>query len=251
MKLAPALLFVITVHHLDPSVQAKRLQIGGKDTGIFLYPYMAAIEFAQKLVGNGAIVAQRYILTSASAVAEPHDSLYKVQLGANVFKGPGDLYEVLTIYKHPQYIGWDYNIALLHLKDPIRYSDSVQPAIIADTFVSKLQVLLVSYGTNEDGTMHLREAIYTTSTGAECVDSLTRGLSKEIIIQEHGFCVRSPPGAEQGQWADDAGAPIVADGKLYGVFAFSEQEGKTNVGSIGTRVSAFLEWIYETMEGHD
>uniref|UniRef100_A0A182I2C3 Uncharacterized protein n=1 Tax=Anopheles arabiensis TaxID=7173 RepID=A0A182I2C3_ANOAR len=238
MKIAPALLFVITVHHLDHSVQAKRLQIGGIDTGIFLYPYMAAIEFAQKLVGNGAIIAQRYILTSASAVAEPHDSLYKVQLGADVFKGPGDLYE-------------DCNIALLHLKEPIRYSDSVQPAIIADTFVNNLQVLLVSYGTNEEGTMHLREAIYTASTDAECVDSLTKGLSKEIIIQEHGFCVRSPPGAEQGQWADDAGAPIVADGKLYGVFAFSEQEGKTNVGSIGTRVSAFLEWIYETMEEHD
>uniref|UniRef100_A0A182UXN0 Peptidase S1 domain-containing protein n=1 Tax=Anopheles merus TaxID=30066 RepID=A0A182UXN0_ANOME len=223
MKLAPALLFVITVHHLDPSVEAKRLQIGGKDTGICLYPYMAAIEFAQKLVGNGAIVAQRYILTSASAVAKPHDSLYKVQLGADAFKGPGDLYEVHTIYKHPQYIGWDYNIALVHLKERIRYSDSVQPCCWFRTAPMSTK-----------GTMHLRDAIYTTSTDAECVDSLTKGLSKEIIIQEHGFCVRSPPGAEQGQWADDAGAPIVADGKLYGVFAFSEQEGKTNVGSIAS-----------------
>uniref|UniRef100_A0A182K3Q6 Peptidase S1 domain-containing protein n=1 Tax=Anopheles christyi TaxID=43041 RepID=A0A182K3Q6_9DIPT len=246
MKLTLVLLFVTTVQCLG-SAEAKRLEIGGKDTGILLYPFMAAIELAKKLIGNGAIIAQRYVLTSASAVLEPHYSLYKVQVGADTFQGTGDWYEVLTIYKHPEFIGWDYNIALIHLKDRIAFGDTVQSIPIADTFTNNLEVLMLSYGTNEDNTMHLREAICTISTGEDCVKFLTGGLSKDIVLQGHGFCVHGTPGTEQGQWPTDAGAPIVAAGKLYGVFAFTEDEGRVNVGSVGTSVSSFLEWIYETM----
>uniref|UniRef100_A0A182K3Q5 Peptidase S1 domain-containing protein n=1 Tax=Anopheles christyi TaxID=43041 RepID=A0A182K3Q5_9DIPT len=250
MKLTLVLLFVIAIQHSGP-VQAQTRQIGGKDASIQQYPFMAAIAFARRLVGNGAIIAPRWILTSASAVYAPQDALFDVQVGADTFMGTGDWYEVLAIHKHPEFIGWDYNIALIHLKGPIQYSDTVKPIDLADTVVDQLEVTMLSYGNNEDSTQHLREATYTLSTNDECVSFLTDGLAQSMVIEQRGFCVRPVPGTEQGQWFNDAGAPIVASGKLYGLFAFSEDEGGVNEGSVGTRVTSFLDWIHSKMAAYD
>ncbi|XP_035917172.1 chymotrypsin-1-like [Anopheles stephensi] len=232
------------------TVLAQRRQIGGRDTSIRQYPFMAAVAFARQLVGNGAIIAPRWILTSASAVYAPQDALFDVQVGADSFMGSGSWYEVLQIYRHPEFVGWDYNIALIHLKGPIKYSDTVQPIGLATTDTDYIDATMLSYGINEQETQHLREAAYTLSADDECVAFLTDWLAKEMITQHRGYCVRPFRGAQQGQWFNDAGAPVVANNLLYGVFAFAEDEGGINEGSVATRVISFADWIQRTMQAH-
>uniref|UniRef100_A0A182PPE5 Peptidase S1 domain-containing protein n=1 Tax=Anopheles epiroticus TaxID=199890 RepID=A0A182PPE5_9DIPT len=248
---SPLLLFlVIALQQLDQAVGQLR-QIGGRDVPILEYPFMAAIAFQKQLAGNGAIIGPRWVITSASAVFAPTDSLFDVQVGADSFSGPGSWYEVRAIFKHPEFIGWDHNIALIHLKGPIKYSDTVQPIELADVFIEQFQVTMLSYGINENDSRHLREALYDASSNNECVQFLTDGLAKQMVMDQRGFCVRALPGTQQGQWYNDAGAPIVAYGKLHGVFAFAETEGGINQGAVGTRIYAFLDWIRATMAKHN
>uniref|UniRef100_A0A182S7I9 Peptidase S1 domain-containing protein n=1 Tax=Anopheles maculatus TaxID=74869 RepID=A0A182S7I9_9DIPT len=232
------------------SVTAQNRQIGGTDVSIGQYPFMAAIAFARKLVGNGAIIMQRWILTSASAVYAPQDALFDVQVGADTFMGSGSWYEVLSIYRHPEFVGWDYNIALIHLKGPITYSDTVQPIALTTTDTDYIDVTMISYGINEQDTQHLRKAEYTLSADDECVAFLTDSLAKEMVTQHRGYCVRSFRGLQQGQWFNDAGAPLVANSLLYGLFAFAEDEGGINEGSVAVRVINFADWIHSTMAAH-
>ncbi|XP_050075417.1 trypsin-4-like [Anopheles maculipalpis] len=247
MKLLSVLFALICI---CSSVSAQVRQLGGADASVRQYPFMAGVAFARKLVGNGAIIAPRWVLTSASAVYAPQDILFDVQVGADSFLGTGSWYEVLQIYRHPEFVGWDYNIALIHLKGPITYTDTVQPIALATTDRDYLEVIMVSYGTNEEDTQHLREAAYTISADDECVAFLTDGLAKEMVIQHRGYCLLPYRGAQQGQWFNDAGAPVVANNQLYGVFAFSEDEGGINEGSVVTRVISFADWIQSTMVAH-
>uniref|UniRef100_A0A182ME38 Peptidase S1 domain-containing protein n=1 Tax=Anopheles culicifacies TaxID=139723 RepID=A0A182ME38_9DIPT len=229
------------------SVQAQERQIGGKDASTLSYPFMVAIAAARKLVGNGAIIESRWVLTTASALQFTQDALYDVQVGADTFNGAGYWYEILRIYRHPEYIGWDHNIALIKLKGHIKYTDTVQPIDLAVEDKDSLEAIMVSYGFNEDGTSHLREATYTLTADDDCVNFLREDVAKQMIIDQQGYCVFPLPGNTQGQWYNDAGAPLVANEQLHGLFAFAEHEGGANHGSVATRVFKFTTWIQNTI----
>uniref|UniRef100_A0A182WL51 Peptidase S1 domain-containing protein n=1 Tax=Anopheles minimus TaxID=112268 RepID=A0A182WL51_9DIPT len=246
MKFAVVFLSLICLYYSRP-VQAQVRQIGGKDASVINYPFMAAISLARTLMGNGAIIQSRWILTSASAVYFTQDSLYDVQVGADTFKGTGNWYEVLRIYRHSEYIGWDHNIALIQLKGHIKYTSVVQPIDLAVTDTDFLEAVMLSYGFNEQGTAHLREGTYKLTATDECVNFVIEDIAKNMIRNQQGYCVFPLSSTGQGQWANDAGAPMVAYGQLYGLFAFAEHRGGINQGSVATRVFKFTNWIQGTI----
>ncbi|XP_049300085.1 trypsin-7-like [Anopheles funestus] len=205
---------------------------------------MAAIAYANQHVGNGAIINSKWILTSASAVFFVEEALYYVKVGADSFTSPGFWYEVFHIYRHPEFVGWDYNIALIQLKDNVRYTETVKPIALPGDDPEFFTGKLLSYGQNEHGTRHLREADYTIVADDRCVNFLTDSSARQMIIDKQGYCLF---GHDQGQFYSDAGAPVVANDQLYGLFAFAEHHGGVNDGSVATRVFKFTTWIQEKM----
>ncbi|XP_053664030.1 collagenase-like [Anopheles marshallii] len=244
MKLLLTVIAVCCVTIVQPLTR----QVGGKDVSVRQYPFMAAIAYARQLIGNGAIITPKWILTSASAVYLSPPSEYNIVLGATDFYGHAKWFEVWNIFKHPEFVGWDNNIAMVLIRGHVQYSDTIQPIDIGMLWPETIEVTMLSYGRNEDDTTHLRGATYTLiSDNIECVSLLKEYMAKEIIWQQHGFCLIPPPGTQQGQWFNDAGAPIVAHGKLYAVFAFTEHEGGVNEGSVAMRVASYLGFIQSVM----
>ncbi|XP_053666187.1 chymotrypsin-1-like [Anopheles marshallii] len=244
MKVSLVFLSLVCIYY-SRSAQAQLRHIGGKDVSINTYPFMAAISYAYNHVGNGAIIDTRWILTSASAVYFLEESLYYVQVGTSQFLDNGYWYEVNHIHKHPEFIGWDYNIALIHLKGNIKYNNMVQPINLPVTDADAVKAQMLSFGLNEHATHRLREADYMLTADDACVNFLGYYLAKDMIKDKQGYCVFPIPGAQQGQFYSDAGAPLIADGQLFGLFAFAEHEGGINQGSVATRVFKFTSWIQE------
>uniref|UniRef100_A0A182NJK4 Peptidase S1 domain-containing protein n=1 Tax=Anopheles dirus TaxID=7168 RepID=A0A182NJK4_9DIPT len=224
--------------------EAQLRQVGASDVSVRQYPFVAALTYTRQLAGNGAIIASRWVLTSASAVYATPDSEYDVAVGVDHLDARDG--------KWYQFVGWDYNVALVLVRGDIQTGDTIQPIGLGTSVPETLEVKMVSYGKNNEGTTHLQEATYTLiSDNVDCVGLLDEPVAKEVIWQKHGFCLIPPPGTEQGQWYNDAGAPMVASGELYALFAFSENEGGTNVGSVATRVSSFAGWIESTMANNN
>uniref|UniRef100_A0A182M0K1 Peptidase S1 domain-containing protein n=1 Tax=Anopheles culicifacies TaxID=139723 RepID=A0A182M0K1_9DIPT len=229
-------------------VRAQIRQVGAKDVSVQQYPFIAVISYARQLIGNGALIAPKWILTSASAVYSYPDSEYNVALGASDFYGSGKWYKVGQIFRHPEFVGWDYNIAMVLIRGKVQYTDTIQPIAIGTSFPETIEVTMLSYGQNEHNTTHLRGATYTLiSDNTDCIRLLDEYMAKEMIWNRNGFCMIPPPGTIQGQWFNDAGAPMVAQGQLYAVFAFAEHEGGLNEGSVATRVASFHGWIQTIM----
>ncbi|XP_041773533.1 trypsin-1-like [Anopheles merus] len=243
-------LFFATLLCLAALAKGQRRQIGGTDVSIVQYPFVVGILLQRTIIiGNGAILAPSWVLTSASAVFNTPDSEYSIATGSEDLFTPAAQYQVQRIFRHPEFVGWDYNVALVKVSGKIVFGDTVQPIAIATTEPETVNdATMLSYGKNEDGTAHLRSATYTLiSDNDDCVRLLQEYQAKEVIWQHHGFCLIPPPGTQQGQWFNDAGAPLVADGQLYAVFAFAENEGGTNEGSVATRLTSFAGWIQSIM----
>ncbi|XP_049292490.1 trypsin-7-like [Anopheles funestus] len=241
MKFTLVFLALICIYY-SRSAEAQVRHIGGRDVPVIQYPFMAAISYANQHVGNGAIINSKWILTSASAVFFVEEALYYVKVGADSFTSQGFWYEVFHIYRHPEFVGWDYNIALIHLKGNIKYSQTVKPISLPVTDPDFINAKLLSYGQNEHGTRHLREADYTLTADDRCVNFLTDSSARQMIIDQQGYCLF---GTDQGQFYSDAGAPVVANEQLYGLFAFAEHHGGINDGSVATRVFRFVTWIQQ------
>uniref|UniRef100_A0A182QD79 Peptidase S1 domain-containing protein n=1 Tax=Anopheles farauti TaxID=69004 RepID=A0A182QD79_9DIPT len=224
-------------------------QVGATDVSVRQYPFMAALTYIRQLVGNGAIIAPRWILTSASAVYATPDSEYDVAVGVDDLDDRnGRWYQVQRIFRHPEFVGWDDNIALVLVRANIESTDTIQPITLGPAVPDTIEVKMLSYGKNNQDTTHLQEATYTLiSDNVDCLRLLDESAAKDVILQKHGFCLIPPPGTEQGQWYNDAGAPMVADGMLYALFAFSENEGGLNVGAVATRITSFVGWIESIM----
>ncbi|XP_035917487.1 chymotrypsin-1-like [Anopheles stephensi] len=242
------LLIVTCASFITFFARAQLRQVGGKDVSVRQYPFVAAIAYTRQLVGNGAIITPNWILTSASAVYHYPDSEYSIAVGTDDFHSPANWHEVSKIIRHPEFVGWDNNIAMVLVRDTVKYGDTVKPINIATNSPDTVEVTMLSYGKNEHSTTHLRAATYTLiSDNVDCVGLLKESAAKEIIWRQHGFCLIPPPGTEQGQWYNDAGAPLVAHGELYAVFALAEHEGGLNEGSVAIRVASYLGWIQAVM----
>ncbi|XP_053674467.1 trypsin-like [Anopheles nili] len=227
---------------------AQHRQIGGKDVTVQEFPFVVAITYERELCGHGAILDRRWILSSASSFYNQPYSEYNVAVATDDIEGDASWHEVDNVFLHPEWVGWDYNIALVKLKDEVTYSGTVQPINIPnDDSNIPLDVTMLSYGKNEDGTSHLRGATYTLKTDESCLSLLSNSASKDVITEGHGFCLIPPEGSEQGQYFSDAGAPVVKGDELYGVFAFSEDKGGVNKASVATRVRFFADWIQSSI----
>ncbi|XP_053674468.1 trypsin-like [Anopheles nili] len=230
------------------STNAQHRQIGGKDVSVQEFPFVVAITYLRELCGHGAIIDRRWIVSSASSFYNQPFSEYNVALDTDDFNGIANWQEVENIFVHPEWIGWDHNIALVKLKQELTYSGTIQPINIPTSDTSRpLDVTMVSYGTNEESTTHLRGASYTLKTDESCLKLLQDFSAKDVITLGQGYCLIPPEGAERGQYANDAGAPVVKGDELYGLFAFSENTGGVNQVSVVTRVMFFTDWIQSSI----
>ncbi|EDO63736.1 AGAP005790-PA [Anopheles gambiae str. PEST] len=246
MRSVTVLLVVLLIAFLLGLGQA---QNGVAEASIYQYQFVVAVTYGRQLHGNGVILSKRWILSSASTFYTYPFTEYTVAVGAEDYQDQATWYEVEHGYKHPKYIGSDYNIAVVLIRGSIEYTSRVQPIHLPTSNPDGVEAAtMLSFGRgSEEHQSHLREAKLVLTTDQSCIDQQADFQAKQYIWDGVGYCAQPEPGTTNDLWHIATGAPIVADRVLYAVFA--KHEASDHKGQeVATRIWHFKDWITTTTD---
>uniref|UniRef100_A0A182JLG0 Uncharacterized protein n=1 Tax=Anopheles atroparvus TaxID=41427 RepID=A0A182JLG0_ANOAO len=159
-------------------------QYGGYDVTASEFPFVVAIAFGVNLTGNGAILAPKWILSTADAFLKQPLSEYEAYAGGDSLEN-GERYRNERIYPHQESYGYIDNIALMKLKRELRFGPTIMPIRMLESNPDGMEVLMLSFGKNEDGSKHLRAAQYILASDAACVAHIEDERAKSPTTQKH------------------------------------------------------------------
>ncbi|GMT12981.1 hypothetical protein PFISCL1PPCAC_4278, partial [Pristionchus fissidentatus] len=128
--------------NLSVALKTSNAVVGGQPVIPNSWPWTVAICYMDwfgncEYQGAGAIISDRYILTTATAVSSSDSNKpkqWRVQTGVNDQKNKGEPNEqvvtVLEISKHFLFDGFYNDIALIHLEKPLRFDQFTQPVCL-------------------------------------------------------------------------------------------------------------------------
>ncbi|XP_011705282.1 PREDICTED: chymotrypsin-1-like, partial [Wasmannia auropunctata] len=135
--------------------------IGGSNAAFGKFPYQASLRLNGLHICGGSILDNLNVLTAASCVLRSKPDVrcspdeLTVHVGSNLLNESVFVYDVANVRIHQNYD--DYflinDIALVHLKSPIKYFKLVQPINLtkSDEISEGLQCTLTGWGSIYDG----------------------------------------------------------------------------------------------------
>lgn len=230
--------------------------VGGRDSEIQDFPYMAALEYDSQFFCGASIISNLHILTAAHCVEKRDDlKLLSVRLGSSYQYKGGKVYRVVGSTIHEQFglneLNNSFNdIALLKLNESIRFDETKQPIELFEVDEESTPgVVGVASGwgyTSE--TMRLLaiqlQSVDLAIVGKEdCLESYKSlgGLKEgEVCAKHYGDGVKSP-------CFGDSGGPLVIGGRLAGIAAHVEDCGNSTYPKVFTEVAHFRHWVDEEL----
>ncbi|XP_039308361.1 serine protease 53 [Solenopsis invicta] len=214
--------------------------VGGNDAPVGKYPYQVSLKLSGKHICGASILDRFNVLTAAQCVGLPDLKNLKVHVGTNYLSGSGNVYDIEDVHIHESYD--DYlirnDIALVHLRSPIKYSLLVQPIHLAaiDNDLEGNPCILTGWGATQAGgnpTNALQEIELRVYPQKDCKKQHWR-------MADSNICTLTKRG--EGACHGDIGGPLVANGTQIGIVSFMNPCG---VGSpdVYTRVTSFIPWI--------
>ncbi|XP_030023450.1 CLIP domain-containing serine protease 14D isoform X2 [Manduca sexta] len=237
--------------------------------GLGTHPWVARIGFTNKDTGNvrfacsGSIISKRIVLTAAHcALAKPEGyKLSTVVVGewdigrspdCNDFfcAPPTQAIKVQEVIVHPGYEQkiFRHDIALIMLKDEIKYSVTAAPICLNDKpeIVIKERASLVGWGKLSGQTNVSRQQLLEVPMLP--LENCEQVFGESVPVHEGQLCA----GGEEGKDACSGfgGAPLLLkrDGKYVqlGIVSFgSENCGSEGIPSVYTNIAHYYRWIVE------
>ncbi|XP_036150680.1 chymotrypsin-1-like isoform X1 [Monomorium pharaonis] len=218
--------------------------VGGKIAANGKFPYQVSLKFNNKLRCSGSIINNLNVLTAAYCVVGLEDPLQNltVHAGTNYLNVKGFVLEVAIITVHQNYDAYlrINDIALIHLKTPIKYNALVQPINLAtsDKNIEGKRCTLSGWGNTQ-----IDESIPNNLLEIELLvypqEDCARAWTDVNVIDSH-VCTLTKKG--EGACYGDFGGPLVVDGVQIGIFSFGNPCA-LGYPDVYTRVTSFLPWI--------
>ncbi|XP_011685795.1 PREDICTED: chymotrypsin-1-like [Wasmannia auropunctata] len=224
--------------------------IGGDKVTIGKLPYQVSLRLNNSHICGGSIIDSLNILTAAYCVVGLQCSLdkLKVHVGTNFLNVSGFVYDVSSITVHQNYD--DYllinDIALIHLKNPIRFNKLVKsinlPSYVGDP--EDQYCTLSGWGATgfhspSNMSNNLQEITGKVYSQKKCAEEHWHLMDSHICILLSKYNAETCYG--------DYGGPLVLNGTQIGIISFKSPCGGDNP-NIYTRVRSFTSWIYTNLE---
>ncbi|KAF2881831.1 hypothetical protein ILUMI_24332 [Ignelater luminosus] len=218
--------------------------VGGSDAQSGEFPYQISIRTRSNSHNcGGSIIDTTTILTAAHCIVGTYPSDITVVCGSHKLSTGGVRYEVSKIIPHEDYDNFFKinDIALLKLKNPIEYTNEIQPVNLETEDVGEGEdVLLTGWGsTSYPGSApdNLQKLLLNTITVEDC-----RARHGWPIVVSTQICTLTKQG--EGACHGDSGGPLVSTKR-------NTQVGIVNWGQpcargypdVFARVSSYTEWI--------
>ncbi|XP_037970484.2 trypsin, alkaline A [Plutella xylostella] len=225
--------------------------VGGEPTSIKTYPSIVQVERLLsnnrwKLLCAATVYSDRWVI-SAAHCATPINSL-RVRAGSTNLYAGGYTIDIKSVLVHPNYTKTaqdDSDIALFELKESLNWSDSVQPANIANAgfeLADNSTVQVAGWGRTKPGGIvsdTLQHVTLYTVNNEECA----RRFLNQYVVNDNMICAGILDVGGKDSCQGDSGGPLYSDKVLVGVVSWGIVCADPFYPGVYTKVSAFADWI--------
>ncbi|XP_050033992.2 uncharacterized protein [Dermacentor andersoni] len=230
--------------------------IGGNEANPNKWAWMAALLRREtgELYCGGALISNRYVITAAHCTDGLKAANITVRLGAHNMQEPSvnvkDV-EVSRIRAHPSFQKDTFmnDIAVLRLKRTVTFNEYIRPVCLPErtdqNYFAKTGIV-TGWGTQTFGGPYsdvLREVKLVVWNNTECNGRFAQPITEV-------FLCAGPKRREGDACQGDSGGPLMVESRskqwtLVGIVSWGIKCGEPGVPGIYTRVSHFLDYIYE------
>ncbi|KAG9475796.1 hypothetical protein GDO78_003941, partial [Eleutherodactylus coqui] len=218
----------------------------------YSWPWHVSIKYDNKHVCNGAIVSTNCVLTSANCVTEraAFHNLWLVVAGLHDRESPINAQNrsVKKLIIHPQYVHFDYDMALIYLNEPFQYNSFVHPICLPHGHM-KPEPSDLYVTTGWDFNKKLSTKLQQLEVPVLLDDVCKRYYGR---MTDRMLCAGDIAEEDNSTCSTQSGAPLVrqSDAGSYFVYGIVSRGVGCNVNSkpaVYSNVLTFIQWIKETM----
>ncbi|XP_060744879.1 transmembrane protease serine 5 [Tachysurus vachellii] len=255
---------IIALKCFDCGTRAKVPRIiGGIDATLGRWPWQVSLYYSNRHTCGGSIITSQWIITAAHCVStyRLHQvSSWVVYAGivtrnaAKLAQYMGYTVEKIIYNKNYNHRSHDSDIALVKLRNPLNFSDTIRPVCLPQynhELPGGTLCWISGWGYTQPDEVHIPDTLKEAQVPLISTKKCNSSCMYNGEITPRMLCAGHTEGnidACQG----DSGGPLVCQDdnvwRLVGVVSWGTGCAEPNHPGVYTKVAEFLGWIYETIE---
>ncbi|XP_043927886.1 transmembrane protease serine 2 [Protopterus annectens] len=257
---------VVTLRCTDcgtrPSIRAASSRIvGGTTAKLGEWPWQVSLHLGNRHVCGGSIITPCWIVTAAHCVETQYPlSSWKVYAGvleqAQMTTSNGNSVQKIIIHKDYNSASKDYDVALMKLRTPLQFTDSIKPVCLPNAeqvFASSQSCWISGWGSTFSGGAGTETVMMASvpliDTSVCNQRSVYSGAIKPSMV-----CAGYLDGGIDSCQGDSGGPLVTEDNSIWwlvGVTSWGDGCAKRNRPGVYGRMTSFVDWIYQQMQVKD
>ncbi|KAF2879002.1 hypothetical protein ILUMI_27170 [Ignelater luminosus] len=251
MILQVLFIFIVLVCKINGHPEINGRIVGGTPINITSCPYQLSLQYYESHICGASILNAKNVITAAHCVYKKTLTRLSVHAGSTIYHSGGIRKQVARAIIHKSYNDdtSDYDIAILHLSEPLSFGNNVLPIALprqGEPLPRRLTAIVSGWGyTHEDGDRLSPTLlkIAVSFVGRNKCNTLYFGKGD---ITPRMFCAGDLKGGRDA-CQGDSGGPCIVNGKLVGLVSWGYGCARPGYPGVYTKVSNFINWINNTI----